>query len=180
MKKNSELLEKSENLKVDKAQYKPNLYIIMGETNMKKSSTIRCLTGIHNKNTFDIKHQNGNVKPTFVLASSLQEAKISESDFVVLVNGQKKYHTDICLCLRINPYRPQGSNTTFNSGADYIRYFMNLGWNIVEVVDFQEAKNVITLGNMPQGISTHTIYDTNTKTSNEIAKVIRDNYFKWV
>ena len=82
MEKNSGLLEKSEDLKVGKAQYKPNVYIIMGETNMKKSSTIRCLAGIHNKNIFDIKHQNGNIRPTFVLASSLQEAKISESDFV--------------------------------------------------------------------------------------------------
>ena len=179
METNGVLLAQSENLEVGRVQYKPNLYIIMGETNMKKSSTIRCLTGIHNKNTFGIKHQNGNVRPTFVLASSLQEAKISENDFVVLVNGQKKHHMDICLCLRINPCRPQGSNTTFNSGANYIRYFMNLGWNIVEIVDFQESKNMITLGNMPQGISTHTIYDTNTKTSNEIAKIIRDNYFKW-
>lgn len=179
MEKNTQLLEKSKGLKVQKRHYRPNLYIIMGETNMKKSSTIRCLTGIHNKNTFDIKHQNGNIKSTFVLAKSLQEAKISESDFVNLANNQEKYHTDICLCLRIRPCRCQRSNATFNSGADYIRFFMNLGWNIIEVVDFQESKKPISLGNMPQGISTHTIYDTNIKTSNEISKIIRDNYFKW-
>lgn len=72
-----------------------NIYIIIGESNTKKSSVIRCLTGIYNEGVYKIKHSNGSIIDTFIKTSSLQESDLTEGDFVNKVTIMPKVNIKI-------------------------------------------------------------------------------------
>lgn len=154
----------------------PNVYIIMGEKNMRKSSTMRGLTGVYQQNVYDITHTNGNVRKTFVNVSSLQEADFTESEFVNFMNNNiTKQYDDIFISLRINGFKHPKSDRNLNSGDDYIKYFKNVGWNVIEIVEFQDSNNIIPIGNT---VTTLTIYNTGSMPANSVAKIVRKK-FKW-
>ena len=157
-----------------------NVYIILGEQNMRKSSTMRCLTGAFQQGIFEIEHCSGNIRRTFIKFASLQEAGYDEKKFEVLVNqklvdkNEKKQFEDVFISLRINGFTTK-SGKKLNDGYKYIIHFKSIGWNIIEIVDFQKKSNIIPLGNITP---TLTVTGTDTDPSNKTASTVR-NQFKW-
>lgn len=158
-----------------------NVYAILGEANMKKSSVIRCLSGIHPEGVYQIEHKNRSIRDTFAMVSSLQETRrgFTPAEFEQYVTNKskvKKHYDDIFICLRIKEYFNPRSNRLLNKAEDYIKYFGSIGWNVIEIVDFQDAHNIISLGNITP---TLTIMNTKQKTANNIASTVR-NHFNWI
>lgn len=155
----------------------PNVYVILGEANMRKSSTMRCLSGVDRKNVYKIQHANGNIRDTFVQITSLQEADCTESEFVTYVTQNvKKPYEDIFICLRINNLIHPKTKRQLNRAEDYINHFKNIKWNIVAIVDFQDANNTVQLGNIT---STLTLTDTHKDPANYTASIVK-NHFNWI
>ena len=154
-----------------------NVYMILGEANMRKSSAMRCLSGVDRKNVYQIQHINGNIRSTFVRISSLQEADCTEIEFVTYVTKEvKKHYDDIFISLRINGFTHPKYKRPLNSAKDYINHFISIGWNIIKIVDFQDVKNIVSLGNITP---TLTVMDTDKKECNHTASIIR-NHFNWI
>ncbi|MDD7793830.1 hypothetical protein [Clostridium sp. 'White wine YQ'] len=154
-----------------------NVYVILGEANMRKSSTMRCLSGIDRKNVYEIQHINGSIRDTFVRISSLQEADCTEFEFVTYVTKEvKKHYDDIFISLRIKGFIHPKSKRPLNSAQDYINHFVSIGWTVIKIVDFQDSKNIVSLGNITP---TLTLIDTDKKTSNYTASIVR-NHFNWI
>lgn len=158
-----------------------NVYIILGEANMKKSSVIRCLSGIHNQGVYKIKHMNGNIQDTFIMVSSLQETGkgFTPSEFEEYVTNKikiKKHYDDILICLRIKEYFNPRGKRSLQKAEEYINHFSNIGWNIIKIVELKDSNKIIPIGNMS---STLIIKDTKQKTANDIASNVR-NHFNWI
>jgi hypothetical protein len=154
-----------------------NVYVILGEANMRKSSVMRCLSGAGVQNVYKIQHLNGSIRDTFVRFTSLQEANITESEFVTYVTQNvKKHYDDIFICLRVNGLIDNKSKRQLSPAEDYINYFKSIGWNIIEIVDFQDTNNIATLGNITP---TLTLINTHKDTTNYTASLVR-NQFKWI
>lgn len=151
-----------------------NVYIILGEANMKKSSTMRCLSGVDREKVYKIQHANGNIRNTFVKISAIQEANFTETEFTTHVAA--KQYEDIFICLRINGFIHPKSQRPLKSAVDYINHFRSIGWNVIKIVDFQDSNSIISLGNITP---TLTIMNTKQKTANNIASTVR-NYFNWI
>jgi len=104
----------------------PECYIIMGENNTKKSSTVRALTGARVRAVYDVSTRNNGQIKIFVQISALQEADIPPNKFIEIINAEKCDY--ILTSLRINE---TGGHP---KGYEYIKQFLNEGWNIVSVV----------------------------------------------
>ncbi|MGG1400174.1 hypothetical protein ABE288_20480 [Bacillus salipaludis] len=149
-----------------------NLYVIIGEQNTRKSSTVRALSGFHQRGSNQTKPHyialtNGNTEDFYIEPTSLQEKRINSKD---LINKAKHYNNAL-ICLREN---------SFNNLPDYYSYlndFITAGWNI-------KGLAVLGASNLQKGIpisSISPIYETNTINiaSNEIAHRIR-NSWNWL
>lgn len=153
-----------------------NVYIIIGEADMKKSSVIRCLTGISKEGIYKIKHSNGTIVDTFIKTSSLQESGLTEIEFVDKVtNHAKSQYRDILISLRANSMVYSTSKRHMNFAEDYINYFTGIGWNVFKIVYFQNTNKNVSLGSV---IPTLTLKITENQPSNEIAAMVR-NHFQW-
>jgi hypothetical protein len=76
-----------------------NLYILMGDTNTRKSSTICALTGFtRSKNPLDIRLDNEDIKEVFVIVSSAQERQDGFFDKINKIE-QEGHEWDILLAL---------------------------------------------------------------------------------
>jgi len=151
----------------------PDLYIIMGDRNVRKSSTIRALTGAYNKGVYKIAIKSGQVIDVFVQISSLQESKISPEDFIKEVNSEKYKH--VLLSLWISPGNEQ------KSGLDYINEFIKeKEWSIKEIVVLgmnESEKNNLGL---PTNVPTpNFIQNSGSLPANQIASQIR-NWWCWL
>lgn len=150
----------------------PNLYVIIGEQNTRKSSTIRALSGFYRRDKnltkpHYITFTNGNVEDFYIDPTSLQEKKISSQK---LINDALNYN-NVLICLREHP---------FNNLPDYYSYlndFMNAGWNLVGIT-------VLGTNNLHKGIpisNVSPLFEQNSITmpSNQIAHRIR-NSWNWL
>ncbi|MCM8710812.1 hypothetical protein M2651_07200 [Clostridium sp. SYSU_GA19001] len=154
-----------------------NLYVILGEANMRKSSVMRCLSGVDRKNVYKIQHANGTIKDTFVRITSLQETDCTESEFVTYVTQKvKKHYDDILICLRINGLIHPKSKRQLHRAEDYINHFRSIGWNFTRIVDFQDSNNPVQLGSITP---TLTLPDTHIHSANYTASLVR-SHFNWI
>lgn len=106
-----------------------SVYTILGESNTRKSSTIRALTGAGQHKEIMIAMPSGNID-VFVSISALQEAGMDPQQFIneVVSCGYK----NVLVPLRIFPLTRSGQ--TFSSGTTYLKAFINAGWDIRQVV----------------------------------------------
>ena len=144
----------------------PDVYVIMGDKNTRKSSTIRALTGVYNKGVYEIAIQGGQVIDVFVQISSLQESGISPQEFI----KETKNYQHILLSLWILSGNGQPD------GLTYIQDFINAGWDIREIV-------VLGMNNLPYNLPTNApkpkyIQNSINLPANQIASQIR-NWWKW-
>ena len=107
----------------------PNLYIIIGEGNTKKSSIIRALSGAYDKGNYKIEDADGKILNFQIFIRSLQEAKISIEDFFKKVPKEVE---NVLLALRIEKING------FPCGIGYITAFLNQ--------DHYRIKQLVVLG----------------------------------
>ena len=112
----------------------PNVWIIQGGPNTRKSSVIRCLTGLarRNQNPYDIQllpRVGGGYIPVYVVVSALQEPAPAQTpqQFVAFITQHR--HMNVLVCLRI-----QGTPHCQYDAVEYHREFVAAGWNIQDVV----------------------------------------------
>ncbi len=149
----------------------PDIYIIIGGKNTRKSSTIRALTGAHSKGIYQIKTAN-NVLDTYVQISSLQESKITPQDFIKTINSSNANH--VILSLWINASKKYVNQHPH--GVNYIDEFIKAGWEIKQITVLGAAN----LPNLPNN-APHPNYIQNAQNmpSNQIASQIR-SIWNWL
>ncbi|MBI1821152.1 MAG: hypothetical protein HY036_01780 [Nitrospirae bacterium] len=145
------------------------VYVILGDTNMKKSSTVRALTGVGQKKEFEIATNSGNLK-VFTLISALQESEISPEKFIDFV--KKGGYQNVLIPLWISG-RKRGN---FPSGNEYLQEFMKANWHIEHIVILggHDLPNHTVL---PDGVSAPLfISNSNQQPANRIASQIRGEW----
>lgn len=171
-----------------------NVYLIIAEADMRKSTTIRSLTGRCTLGVHQIAHTNGNINNTHVNISSLQESGICEQAFIKLINNSYN-NIDLLIPLRLNSFK------NLPDAFSYINAFQAAGWNIVFVEFFLPITNTNAVTSqqiinqritpLPQSIlpslphhasinfQQDIIYGTDLIPSNAVAKFVRDD-FQWL
>lgn len=172
-----------------------NLWVIVGHSRCRKSSTVRALTGAGKTPIiYDIAFPNGETLPTLVIISALQECCIPPELLVAIVNGtyigtEQKYLklqelirnnlpvlNNILIVLREDAIRGKRSakEPIYRPSADrYIEHFHQAGWNIRHpIISFNEGYI------SPCDIAVQHIPSTEQPT-NQTARAIRQ-YWNWL
>ena len=145
----------------------PDMYLIMGDRDVRKSSTIRALTGAPRKNVYEVATAEGNID-VFVQLSSLQESEIEPEEFIDEVGGY--LHVLISLWIRQR-------NEQLPDGLTYIRHFLDAGWNIRQVVVLGAEELPYELPLAVENV--HYIPDAENMPTNQIAHQIRE-WWQWL
>ena len=132
----------------------PNLHIVIGDANTKKSSLLRCLTGLAKSPIFrDVKLVNGAIIHVYCVSSALQEnfRPMTPTDFVQHVNSLNPSPTDIAITLRTN------GRGNYPSAQAYLTAFANANYTIANVailgqstaglLQFANSVNVVVVQN---------------------------------
>ena len=144
----------------------PNIYIVIGNGNTRKSSLIRALSGVANRGKYEIEDSSSIKNEFFIQVRSLQEANISPPDFITEMQNSNVSH--ILAALRINTLNSQPN------GASYINAFINTtGWNISGIIKM--GGGIIT--GLPAGCTAPVqINNTNSRAANEMASSVRQTW----
>ncbi|MGE6487402.1 hypothetical protein [Paenisporosarcina sp. NPDC076898] len=151
----------------------PDLYVLIGEQNTRKSSTIRALSGFRDRSggglarPHYITFSNGQQEAFYIEPTSLQEKKIPS---INVINEANNYD-NVLLALR---------EKSINNYPDYYEYlddFITAGWRIVGLLVL--GTNTLQRG-LPSTIS-NVLYEPNSKnkSSNALAAQLR-NSWQWL
>jgi len=102
------------------------VFVILGESRSRKSTTIRALTGAFQRGPWQVATQDGNVN-IFAQISALQEANISPEEFVQTINATEN-GPDVLVTLRLRASRANPD------AFGYIERFEQEGWDVVAIV----------------------------------------------
>lgn len=110
----------------------PNLHIIIGDANTRKSSLLRCLTGVGSGNAsryMDVAQTSGKVMQVYCILSALQEnyKPLLPIEFIEHVNALPHQPTDVAFTLRVN------ARGGYPHCLVYMNAFAAAGWPIVSV-----------------------------------------------
>jgi len=145
----------------------PDIFIIIGDPNTGKSRTIRALTGARREaaSGYRIGTTTGEIN-VYIKLSALQENKISPGNFIRTI--QQGNYQNVLICLRRNQSNGQ-PNAIF-----YIEEFLNVHWNIKQIVIFGDI-----LPNLQRNIQPNYIQNSRQLPSNTIASYIRQ-WWHWL
>jgi hypothetical protein len=143
-----------------KVKFMPNVYAILGDSNTRKSSTVRALTGVSQwQSDWEVARTlpTGNID-VYVQIKALQEDNINEQEFVrkiaehdqVLIKLGRPPVSDILIPLRISAVNG------FHDGAVYLQHFARAGWNIMPIV-FVLGAAALPTASLPAGVRAHRI-----------------------
>lgn len=145
-------------------------YLIIGHGNQRKSSTIRALTGVCQKDIFEIATNGGNILQTYIQIQSLQEASIAPQQFISEVSNSNC--DSVLTSLRVGSMK-----NVYPYCVSYIQAFQNAGWNIRGIVVLG-LSNLPHGYNLPQGVPVP-IFIGNILPTNQIASIVR-NQWNWL
>ena len=156
----------------------PNLFIVLGNENTRKSSTIRALTGIYRESNYLIETHPGNMM-VFAKSSSLQESKIQPMDFIHRINTEN--FDNVLTALWIHDYiytdPATGQQIRYPTGIEYVRDFLTANWHIQQIV----VLGTNGLPNpLPAGCPTpNYVPNSAAKAANEISSDVR-RWWNWL
>jgi hypothetical protein len=103
-----------------------DLYLVVGNSNTRRSSVIRSLTGCFNRSVRDILPLQGTAAlRLYARAGALQDTKTSPADFI---DEAGRMRCDAALCgLTASTY---GSGAEFPAAPAYVDAFRAAGWRI--------------------------------------------------
>jgi hypothetical protein len=104
-------------------------YVILGNADVRKSSTVRALTGAGMHGQREVATNAGNIN-VWIEIRALQEIPVLSSEFIRTVNSSRLQYT--LFPLRIDEVRHQ--HQTYPQGVEYIRIFIAAaGWTIRDI-----------------------------------------------
>ncbi|MBY7832885.1 hypothetical protein KW463_08540 [Vibrio fluvialis] len=122
------------------------LHIVIGDSNTRKSSLIRALTGAgqgQSRKDLEVEKSNGSIAIINVMQSALQENYKPQLP-QEYINFVKQYHTDEFLfSLRVTKVIANG--VTYPDAVDYINQFKKAGFLIASVALLGRSANQLTL-----------------------------------
>jgi hypothetical protein len=146
----------------------PEVFIIMGHRDSRKSATIRALTGALFRKQYDIATAT-NIIRCFVQIRALQEDNISPKKFIADMNSLNV--NNILLSLKIKGTRRQNVK-----GIDYINVFIKEGWTIGHLV----ILNADNISSVPRGCPQPLFIPNSVTTpANKIASQVRKSW-QWL
>jgi hypothetical protein len=103
-----------------------DLYLVVGNSNTRRSSVIRSLTGCFNRSVRDILPREGSTPfRLYARAGALQDTKTSAADFIAETGRMR---CDAVLCgLTASAY---GSGAEFPAAEAYVDAFRAAGWRL--------------------------------------------------
>jgi len=120
---------------------KKKVYIILGKSNSRKSSVLRCLTGCSRKRgNWKVLFLSDIMKTCYVSISSPQERDgdgISVAQFLEEINSRVEEPIFVTL--------QSQSTTNQPNGEEYLEAFINSGFDIQTVVCFDRNANTLNL-----------------------------------
>lgn len=158
---------------------KIRLFIIIGNSNTRKSSIIRALSGVRDERVFDIKTDTEKIK-VFVKTTSLQEAKIKRSDaanYIIKKLGKVAGCNTALICLRFTNKVHVGKEFISEDCTKYLIEFEKSNFIIEKMTVLNEK--IENIENIEMLQNAHLISDSKTKPSNELASEIR-KLWNWV
>lgn len=151
----------------------PNLHIIIGESNTRKSSLVRCLTGVGGGNAqkrLDIELMSGNRINVYCILSALQEnyKPKTPQEFIDYINALDPIPSDVIFTLRVN------SAGIYPNASSYISAFTAVHWNISSIALLGSAACAIS--GLPSTANIESVLSSPTQPTNETASFVRK---KW-
>ena len=141
------------------------VFIVVGHSGSRKSSTIRALTGVGHPKVLQVQPINGEILDIYIHPASLQEDKRTPDDFIRFVENLND-NPDVLVALRL-----QGSRTgEFPDATEYALQFEQAGWQIAGVASLHGGPRNPLINNTPAPIP---IDNSNNMPANGIANRIR-------
>ena len=148
-----------------------NLHIIIGDSNTRKSSLLRCLTGVGNGNAkkkLDVAISNGTVISVHCTLSALQEnyKPLTPVEFIHAINAQRPTPTDIAFTLRVN------ARGIYPNANTYLQAYQQVaGWRIVNIALLGTSAR--GLQGLPPTANIVRVPSSKTRPTNESAQSVR-------
>jgi len=149
------------------------VFIVVGHTGSRKSSTIRALTGTGPPKIYQVRITNDEILNIYVHHSSLQEARISPAAFITQVEKfveecveEFESDPDVLVALRTS----SSQNREFPEAREYASQFMQAGWQIAGVVYLHGGPRSPLIADTPVPIQ---FYGSKNMANNEITHQIR-------
>lgn len=123
-----------------------NVYLVIGEPNMGKSTAIRHLVAFTERGKALFEKELLTVYPSpFIISfygyQALQESGISPQDFIQFVKNQAKQPENLILALRLNATNGNKNVGAFPDANAYIQAFIKAGWTISKSVVLDDSGN---------------------------------------
>ena len=141
------------------------VFIVVGHSGSRKSSTIRALTGAGPPRVFQIMQINDTILDIYVHHVSLQEKKITPDEFIARVE-ELDGNPDVLVALRTRP----SQNPRFPNAQEYALRFEEAGWQIAGIATLHGGLLDPPINNAPQPIP---ILSSQTMPANQIVNIIR-------
>ncbi len=145
----------------------PRVFIIMGHRKVRKTSTIRALTGVYKFGEWDVTTSDMGVLKIYIHLSALQEKMITPEVFL----RDNKNHENILVPLRID------GGYKYPKGIEYIKKIIEAKWVIAGVVVLKEQE-LVNSGFLDER-RLHFLPNSENTPSNQIASKIR-NWWNWL
>lgn len=120
---------------------KKKVYIILGKSNSRKSSVLRCLTGCPvTQGNWHMRLVSGTAEDFYVSVTSPQERNkigIPVNEFIQEISERNENKLIIALQSRSTSQQPNGEN--------YLQAFINAGFDIQTIVCFDRNANTLNL-----------------------------------
>jgi len=152
-----------------------DVYIIIGNPSVGKSSLVRALTGIRNADERLMARQVGNTFSLWAKDSSLQEASIDPAAFIADVAAR---NVDAAL-LTLWPRSRRSQGIVYPDDAGYIRDFQNAGWQVQPVVILDRGQPPAPVVNLPNGVTSTNFSNLQAIPFNSFAATVR-THWNWV
>lgn len=144
------------------------VFIVVGHSGSRKSSTIRALTGAGHPKVLQVQQINGEILDIYVHPASLQEQRISPADFIAHVE-ELNDNPDVLVALRTK----NSQNQEFPNVNEYASQFVQAGWQITGVASLHGGPGYPIIEDAPAPIQ---IDDSENRAANGIASIIRGQW----
>jgi hypothetical protein len=153
----------------------PKAHVIIGAPDTRKSSLMRCLTGVRISGVLEIRLVSGRQIDVYCRPGSLQEgnAPLSPADFISMIGAMTPIPSDLLIALRVAPRIWKG--TLLPGAAGYLSAFRaQPGWTVRSVALLGTGASVLATGGaLPAATRLATAPASAANPANETASTVR-------
>ena len=121
-----------------------SIWLLVGEANTRKSSTVRSLLGLGKTGVVEVEFLSGAVLPIWGAIRAAQEHPLSPTELLAVLNENVSTVPNVLLPLRYDPAKRQPSAEV------YVKALLKDGWIVRYVVSFGEpARSWLKTSGLP-------------------------------